>query len=134
MLYSGWSHTDPILEAPMRGNHLYHRHIYDLVCLWTFGQMGTNVCKDYDFVNDGENTNSESRKCSNIYYASVYKGYNGNACNVNENSIINGEGNVTLKSRPSSTPQMSMFNEEHPMLRPICPRVLVEIARFCNPF
>jgi len=34
-LYEGWSHTDPILEAPMRGNHAYHRDIYDLTCLWT---------------------------------------------------------------------------------------------------
>ena len=31
----GWAHTDPILEAPMRGNHLHHRDIYELVCLWT---------------------------------------------------------------------------------------------------
>jgi len=34
-IYSGWSHTDPILEAPMRGDHLYHRDVYELVLKWT---------------------------------------------------------------------------------------------------
>ena len=65
-IYPNWTHTDPILEAPMRGNHLYHRDVYSLVCKWT-------------------NRTSE-------------------------------------------------FNEKHPMLHPICPSVLVEAARFCNPF
>jgi prenylcysteine alpha-carboxyl methylesterase len=34
-LYPSWSHTDPILEAPFAGNHLFHRDVYDLVKLWT---------------------------------------------------------------------------------------------------
>ena len=34
-LYPSWSHTDPILEAPFAGNHLFHRDVYDLVQLWT---------------------------------------------------------------------------------------------------
>jgi hypothetical protein len=29
---------------------------------------------------------------------------------------------------------LSELNETDPMLRPICPEVLVEIARICNPF
>eukprot|EP00577_Skeletonema_sp_RCC1716_P020312 CAMPEP_0113387116 /NCGR_PEP_ID=MMETSP0013_2-20120614/8365_1 /TAXON_ID=2843 ORGANISM="Skeletonema costatum, Strain 1716" /NCGR_SAMPLE_ID=MMETSP0013_2 /ASSEMBLY_ACC=CAM_ASM_000158 /LENGTH=306 /DNA_ID=CAMNT_0000269991 /DNA_START=563 /DNA_END=1479 /DNA_ORIENTATION=+ /assembly_acc=CAM_ASM_000158 len=36
-MYPGWSHTDPILEKPMLGNHLYHRDIYEMVRLWTCG-------------------------------------------------------------------------------------------------
>ena len=34
-IYTNWSHTDPIFEEPYRGNHLYHRDVYELVCLWT---------------------------------------------------------------------------------------------------
>ena len=34
-IYEGWSHTDPILEAPMTGNHKYHRDVHDLVRQWT---------------------------------------------------------------------------------------------------
>ncbi len=71
-MYQGWGHTDPILEAPMRGDHTYHRDIYEMVRLWT---------------------GSSDRK------------------------------------RP-----MKPFDEEHSMLRPICPSILVEAARFCNPF
>jgi len=72
-LYKGWSHTDPILEAPMRGDHSYHGDVYELVCMWT-----------------GENNDQRH------------------------------------KTR--------IFDERHPMLQPIGPSVLVEAARFCNPF
>ena len=68
-MYKGWTHTDPILEAPMRGNHLYHRDIYELVRTWT---------------GDDE--------------------------------------------------AMEVWDDGHPMLRPICPTLLVEAARVCNPF
>eukprot|EP00550_Attheya_septentrionalis_P005063 CAMPEP_0198280356 /NCGR_PEP_ID=MMETSP1449-20131203/436_1 /TAXON_ID=420275 /ORGANISM="Attheya septentrionalis, Strain CCMP2084" /LENGTH=460 /DNA_ID=CAMNT_0043975681 /DNA_START=298 /DNA_END=1680 /DNA_ORIENTATION=- len=34
-LYEGWSHTDLILEAPMGGDHTFHRDIFNLVELWT---------------------------------------------------------------------------------------------------
>ena len=34
-MYEGWTHTDIIFEGPYIGNHLYHRDIYQLVCLWT---------------------------------------------------------------------------------------------------
>lgn len=33
--YEGWSHTDPILEAPFVGDHRLHRDVYDFVKLWT---------------------------------------------------------------------------------------------------
>lgn len=33
-LYPSWSHTDPILEAPFAGNHLFHQDTYDLVKRW----------------------------------------------------------------------------------------------------
>ena len=65
--YSNWSHTDPIFEEPYRGNHLYHRDVYELVCSWT-------------------NTKAEP------------------------------------------------FDETKPILKPICPSLLVGAARFCNPF
>lgn len=29
--YTGWSHTDPILEGPMRGDQTFHRDCYDFV-------------------------------------------------------------------------------------------------------
>ena len=80
-LYEGWTHTDPILEAPMRGNHLYHRGIYELVCTWT---------------------NSHFPRCAN-------------GEKIGKNTTVH-------------------FDEKHPMLQPICPSVLVEAARFCNPF
>eukprot|EP00586_Coscinodiscus_wailesii_P007626 CAMPEP_0172522920 /NCGR_PEP_ID=MMETSP1066-20121228/293384_1 /TAXON_ID=671091 /ORGANISM="Coscinodiscus wailesii, Strain CCMP2513" /LENGTH=232 /DNA_ID=CAMNT_0013305959 /DNA_START=539 /DNA_END=1240 /DNA_ORIENTATION=+ len=37
-LYKGWSHTDPILEAPMDGDQRLHIDIYNLVKLWTSGE------------------------------------------------------------------------------------------------
>ena len=33
-IYENWSHTDPILEAPMCGDQLLHRDVYDLVRGW----------------------------------------------------------------------------------------------------
>lgn len=33
-LYPSWSHTDPILEAPFAGNHLFHRDAYNLIKRW----------------------------------------------------------------------------------------------------
>ena len=80
-MYKGWSHTDPILEAPMRGNHTYHRDIYDLVCLWT---------------------------------------------DSSSSSLMKENGQIQSMA--------SAFDEKHPILRPICPSMLVEAARFCNPF
>ena len=70
-MYKDWTHTDPILEAPMKGNHLYHKDVYQLVRLWT------------------DNVQSH---------------------------------------------HTTAFDEKHPILLPICPSVLVEAARFCNPF
>ncbi|KAL7528802.1 hypothetical protein ACHAXR_002644 [Thalassiosira sp. AJA248-18] len=84
-MYKGWSHTDPILEAPMRGNHLYHEDIYELVCTWTGG--------------------------------------------VGSSSYANGDGN-----EQSHAIAMKRFDKQHPILQPICPSVLVQVARFCNPF
>lgn len=71
-IYEGWSHTDPILEAPMRGNHKYHRDVLDLVRQWT--------------------------------------------------------GEDRTKVFPTN------FDENHPHLGPICPSLLVQAARKCNPF
>ena len=81
-MYKGWTHTDPILEAPMRGNHLYHRDIYELVCAWTGGSDSSPYI-------DGKKNGQEP---------------------------------------------MMMFDERHPMLLPICSSILVEAARFSNPF
>ena len=33
--YQKWSHTDPILEAPMSGNHRFHRDVHNFVRHWT---------------------------------------------------------------------------------------------------
>ena len=88
--YHGWSHTDPILEAPMRGDHTYHRDIYELVRSWTAAGSPP----------------SDSRREER------------------------GVGNDRRTTLPNTPP----FDEKHPMLRPICPSMLVEAARFCNPF
>jgi acetyl esterase/lipase len=34
LVYEGWTHTDPILERPMAGDHKLHRDLYDLVRKW----------------------------------------------------------------------------------------------------
>eukprot|EP01083_Nonionella_stella_P264012 896113_1 len=83
-MYKGWTHTDPILEAPMRGNHLYHQDIYELVRLWTDSNNSPDVIAEI--------------------------------------------------SRQSQGTETRMFDEKHPKLQPICPSILVEAARFCNPF
>ena len=35
LVYEGWSHTDGILESPMKGDHRLHKDIFDRVMLWT---------------------------------------------------------------------------------------------------
>ena len=90
--YEGWTHTDPILEAPMRGNHVYHKDVYNLVRFWTSKLV----------VDESEH------KVDDL----VLNDYGRNA-----------DG--------SSLPDL---DEQHPMLLPICPSPLVEIARICNPF
>ncbi len=84
--YNGWSHTDPILEAPMRGNHLYHGDIFDLVCLWTLRTQS------------------------------------------------NEDGAVCEPTEPPKSATVVSFDQSHPKLRSICPNLLVELARICNPF
>ncbi|KAL3798981.1 hypothetical protein HJC23_005120 [Cyclotella cryptica] len=98
--YNGWTHTDPILEAPMRGNHLYHRDVYNLVRLWT--------CTGNEKTENSSTTQ-------------------------NAHSVKNTNGDKPLEGiRRSAT--MPDLDEKHPMLQPICPSPLVEIARICNPF
>jgi hypothetical protein len=38
-MYEGWSHTDPILEAPMDADHQFH-HDYKAVQAWTIDAAG----------------------------------------------------------------------------------------------
>jgi hypothetical protein len=76
---SSWSHTDPIIEAPMEGNHRHHRDLYNLICKWT-----RSSSSDDDDDDDGN--------------------------------------------------ELPPFNQSHPMLKPICPSVMVNWARTCNPF
>jgi len=91
-LYEGWTHTDPILEAPMRGDHTYHRDVYEMVCKWTTGKGKTATSKL-------SHANKEKK------------------CQIGQREAED------------------VFDERHhPMLQPICPSVLVEAARFCNPF
>jgi len=74
--YEGWSHTDPIIEAPMEGNHRYHRDLYNLICKWTRSSSSDDDDDD----------------------------------------------------------ELPPFDESHTMLKPICPSVMVNWARTCNPF
>jgi len=83
-VYKDWSHTDPILEKPMAGDHTYHADIHELVCSWT--AVDDTSSKD----NDGREAKDE---------------------------------NLPLE-----------FDLGHPILRPICPLMLVNAGRYCNPF
>jgi hypothetical protein len=95
-MYQNWSHTDPILEAPMCGDHSYHRDIFELVKLWTMD-------------------NDDNK-------------YDGNSIENETN------GKHNSRQRKQCVVDIATFDERHPLLRPICPTVLVNIARFCNPF
>lgn len=108
-MYPGWSHTDPILEKPMLGNHLYHRDVYELVCRWT-GRRSTKIDDRIGFYNDDMERNSEHKS--------------ENAETIVDDSSKAAEGDFNLLP----------FDETHSILRPICPTALVEIARVCNPF
>jgi prenylcysteine alpha-carboxyl methylesterase len=92
-LYPSWSHTDPILEAPFAGNHLFHRDVYDLVKLWTSS------------TNDGA---------------------------AETDTTTNGEAHDATTNTMEEL--LLPFDENHPACRKICPLLLVQIARFCNPF
>lgn len=96
--YEGWTHTDPILEAPMRGNHLYHRDVYNLVRIWS----------SKPFQDESEH------KVDDVLNQDGYV-------------LSGGDGSEIVSSLPD-------LDEQDPMLRPICPRPLVEVARICNPF
>ena len=98
-MYHGWSHTDPILEAPMCGDHSYHSDIFELVKLWTLDNDDDN-----DDDNDGISIENETN------------------------------GNHNSQQSKQRVVDIATFDERHPLLRPICPTVLVNIARFCNPF
>jgi hypothetical protein len=48
---------------------------------------------------------------------------------------MGGEKNAAPTNNTTSLDDdLPPFDEMHPMLRPICPKSLVEIARVCNPF
>lgn len=69
----------------MRGNHLYHKDVYDLVRAWT---------------SRNNNLDGSEHKCEDCCECAM----------------------------------LPDLDEGHSMLKPICPSVLVEIARICNPF
>lgn len=110
-MYPGWSHTDPILEKPMLGNHLYHRDVYELVRRWTGGRS-TKTDDGIEFYNCNTERDSE------------HKSENAETIGIVDVPPKAAEGDFNL------TP----FDETHSILRPICPKTLVEIARVCNPF
>jgi len=83
-VYNEWTHTDPILEKPMAGDHTYHADIHEFVCSWTA-------------VDD-------------------------------TSSRDNDDGAGKDKNLPLE------FDSSHPILRPICPLMLVNAGRYCNPF
>jgi len=115
-IYPGWSHTDPILEKPMLGNHLYHRDIYELVCLWTGGSSSNAVSDNFYNVNDVVGCSSEDSEHKSEIAEVI--------------GIVHDSAKTTMEKDLHLPP----FDETHPMLRPICPVTLVEIARVCNPF
>jgi len=112
-IYPAWSHTDPILEKPMLGNHLYHRDIYELVCLWTGGSRSNAVSDDDNDVVGCSSEDSEHKS---------------------ENAEVIGIVHDSAKAAMEEDLNLQPFDETHSMLRPICPMSLVEIARVCNPF
>jgi hypothetical protein len=122
-IYPGWSHTDPILEKPMLGNHLYHRDIYELVCLWTCGGGGGGRI---DFCNgaggySGREDSEHKSDSAEVLIGSIV--YDSSAKKTMEEVMADDDLN-----------RLPPFDDLNPMLRPICPKALVEIARMCNPF
>ena len=53
LVYEGWTHTDPILERPMAGNHLLHRDLYEFV---------KEQCDDKFELGDFDETNPLCRR------------------------------------------------------------------------
>lgn len=104
-LYPSWSHTDPILEAPFAGNHLFHRDVYELVKLWTSSSSSA-------FDNNNKNENG----------------------NNNNNSATTTNGGNDCQQQQPQQQELLPFDENHFACRKICPVFLVQIARFCNPF
>jgi hypothetical protein len=112
-MYPGWSHTDPILEKPMLGNHTYHRDVYELVRRWT-DSSGAVSDDGFAFCNDNiERFNSEHK-----------------SEHAETMGIVDGTSSKEVEDDLNLIP----FDETHRILRPICPTTLVEIARVCNPF
>ena len=121
-LYPSWSHTDPILEAPFAGNHLFHRDVYDLVKLWTTTALPMKtpmkcIREETDCLNETD-YNEET---------------------IREHCLLNQSG--TSKSIPdgledmiSSCCDLLPFDENHVACRKICPMPLVQLARVFNPF
>ena len=88
----------------MRGDHTYHRDVYDLVRLWT--------CESN--ADDGRMDESEHK--------------------YDDGNDLNGNGQGGDMNNSVEDMILPVWDEGHPMLRPICPGSLVEIARICNPF
>ncbi|KAL7455819.1 hypothetical protein ACHAWC_007339 [Mediolabrus comicus] len=143
-MYQGWSHTDPILEKPMLGNHLYHRDIYELMCLWTKRsecccddvgglqqhQLGSSVYNECMSTSYSSNEDSEHKSDSATVETCHNTGMTGKIM-----MEMGGEKNAAPTNNTTSLDDdLPPFDEMHPMLRPICPKSLVEIARVCNPF
>lgn len=88
----------------MRGNHLYHKDVYELVRLWTCNEK--TILDESEHKIDGD---------------------------------LNGDGSACVRREDTrlledASDMLPHLDDRDPMLRPICPNVLVEIARICNPF
>jgi acetyl esterase/lipase len=129
-LYPSWSHTDPILEAPFAGNHLFHRDVYDLVKLWTTtASTSSSLPPLYKETsenngsivegNEGEGDSSSQHK-SNLSVA------------TKETETENSGKSVVLMKEESRC--LLPFDENNLACKKICPLFLVQVGRFCNPF
>ena len=134
-MYQGWSHTDPILEKPMLGNHLYHRDIYELMRLWT---KSSGCCDDGDNgggLQQQQLGSSVYNECMSTSYSSSEDSEHKLDSAVVETYHNTGKTmKIIMEMGGENDNDLPPFDEMHPMLRPICPKSLVEIARVCNPF
>merc|ERR1712196_644420 len=70
--YDKWSHTDPILEGPMGGEHQLHKDVFDVVIKWT--QSKTNedsICNgnSHTKIKGGvDNNNNDNNSSANTNF------------------------------------------------------------------
>jgi len=108
--YPGWSHTDPIIEAPMEGDHTLHRDVYNFVKFWTTRQYHSHPTIVTDSV--------------------VFDNHDNKKDDDDDDDSISIRQIEDMKEMVLMVP----FDEREKICGRLCPPFLVSIGRFFNPF